>query len=99
MPLSLAQLIAPTVWAPPFILLLGCASREVPTHYPESSAASPGAAVGAPLSVTQALSSEPPLPGTQAPGWQGLDEATPRSAQDGGPTADPHGHHRGHHAH
>lgn len=98
MPLARAYSAAPRLWLPPLLLVLGCASREVPSRYPETSAASPKAPAGASLQVTQALASEPPLPGTEAPGWQGLNDA----AQPTGTSteaADPHAQHRGHHAH
>jgi hypothetical protein len=88
---------APSLWAPLLLLSLGCASREVPARFPQSSAASPEAPAGVSLTVTQALASEPPLPGLEQHGWQGLDESTP-SAVDAG-AVDPHAAHRGHHGH
>jgi hypothetical protein len=88
---------APSLWVPLLLLSLGCASREVPARFPQSSAASPEAPAGVSLTVTQALASEPPLPGLEQQGWQGLDEATP-SAGDAG-AVDPHAAHRGHHGH
>ena len=97
MPLARPFFAAPSPWAPLLMLSLGCASREVPARFPESSAASPEAPAGVALSVTQALASEPPLPGLEQHGWQGLDESTP-SAGDAGPV-DPHAAHRGHHGH
>ena len=96
MPLARRSFAAPSLWAPLLMLSLGCASREVPARFPQSSAASPEAPAGASLPVTQALASEPPLPGLEQHGWQGLNESTP--AADAG-AADPDAKHRGHHGH
>lgn len=96
MPLALAHSTAPRLWVP-LLLVLGCASREVPARYPETSAASPEASVGASLQVTRTLASDPPLPGTEAPGWQGLsDIAQPTGTSP--EAVDPHVQHRGHNA-
>ena len=93
--LARASFASPRLWAPPLMLLLGCASRDVPSRFPESSAASLAAPAGASLPVTHALASEPPMPGSQAPGWQGLNEST--TAPNTEAPADPHAQHRGHH--
>jgi hypothetical protein len=96
MPLARARIAAPLLWAPSLILLIGCASRDVPTRYPESSAASLEAPTGRSATVTQALAGDPPLPGEEST-WQGLEDSTP-AANDADTPVDPHAHHRGHHA-
>lgn len=75
----------------PLLLLVGCATREVPTRYPESSPASPAAGAAAPLAVTRALDEEPPLPGSEGTDWKGLRDGTPQV-----PSHEAHEHHGGH---
>lgn len=72
-----------------FGALIGCASRAVPTNFPPSSAASPGAAEAPPAPVTGALTADPPLPGQSVAQWPGL------RADEGAPPSD-HGGHHGH---
>jgi hypothetical protein len=74
------------------LLVLACASRDVPTSYPASSAAAPDSAPGQTLPVTRALASEPPLPGESAQGWSGLSEQPAQAA----PAAHQHGSHHQH---
>ncbi|MCB9658247.1 MAG: hypothetical protein H6726_11425 [Sandaracinaceae bacterium] len=73
------------------LLLVACASRTVPTHFPEGSAASLDAQAGPPAPVTRALDADPPLPGEDAAGWAGLGS--------GGTGVDPHAGHAGHARH
>jgi hypothetical protein len=40
----------------------GCATRNVPDHYPRTSAASPEAPLGRPLEVTTSLTDRVPVP-------------------------------------
>jgi hypothetical protein len=59
------------------LVSVACAAREVPSSWPEASAASP-ASPAAPVEViTHSLDEPPPLPGEVGEGWSGL----------GGPTA------------
>jgi len=68
----------------PFALALagaaGCASRSVPDAPPSASAASTTAAEGPRASVTAALDSDPPPPGTPDPRWPGLHAPKPGAA-------------------
>lgn len=79
------------------LLLSACATREVPSHYPESSAASPRATAAPALQVSEALAEDPPLPGSGQSGWRGLSPREEATVDAG--TVDPHAHHRGHHGH
>jgi heavy metal-binding protein len=60
----------------PGLLLLSvvsCAARELPSRWPDASAASP-ASPEAPIAVvTRSLEGPPPLPGDASPGWPGLE--------------------------
>jgi hypothetical protein len=66
------------------LLLVGCASRTVPTTFPASAAAAPDAAAAAPADVTAALASEPPLPGQPVTAWPALRDDTEKPAAHGG---------------
>lgn len=71
-------------------LAFGCASRTVLKQLPPTAAASPASPEARPATVTSALDSEPPLPGSEAERWPGLrttDTAAPAHA---------HGGHHGH---
>jgi hypothetical protein len=69
-------------------LLVACASRELPSSLPRTSAASTDAPEARPYLVTQSLSEHPPLPGEASEGWDGL--RAPGKPADGG-----HEHHHG----
>jgi len=60
-----------TLW---FMLwaIAGCASREVPARYPDTSAASPRASAAKRSPAALALKSDPPLPDADTKGWPGL---------------------------
>jgi hypothetical protein len=64
--------------------LAGCASRQRPTDYPATSAASPQSSAAAPAVVTQAFQDD-------------LDASAP--APEGPATPTPEDHHHGHHHH
>jgi|GEM_PF-485918 len=57
------------------VLVSGCATRSVPDHFPDNSAASPDSPEGAAVRTTRSLTEEPPLPGESTEGWDGLNEA------------------------
>jgi hypothetical protein len=65
--------------------LAACSSRDVPTAWPEQSAASPRAAAAPSAVVTQALDSHPPLPGQSSTGWAGLDASEAPAHEHGSP--------------
>jgi hypothetical protein len=70
----------------------GCASRSIPTSYPENAASSAQAPEAELANVTVALSGEPPLPGEPAGAWGTLAGATagegsPSTAGEGEPAA------------
>ena len=48
-------------WGWPILLVAGCASREVPARYPDSSAASPHAPSAQPLNVVTSLQGDEPV--------------------------------------
>ncbi len=64
------------------LLLTGCATRDVPTHYPQQSAAAPDAEPAPELEVTAALEQDPALADT---------------AQDANHAGHQHGSHEGSH--
>lgn len=70
-------------------LLGACATREVPSRYPERSPASPAAAAPARPVVAAALASDP----TPSPDWRGL--SSEKGADAAAPQHD-HGEHHGH---
>lgn len=72
--------------------LVACASRGVPRSYPADAPASRQGAPGPKAQVTRALAADPPLPGDEDAGWEGLGGTQSRTS---GP-AEP-GHHHGHH--
>jgi hypothetical protein len=81
------------------VVLVGaaCSSRNVPTAWPRTAAASPEAPEAPVAPGPLALASDPPLPGDAAPGWEGLDEdagAAPEGASGAAP-AHRHGVHHG----
>lgn len=97
MPLTRVRLAASRMRSIALMLLLGCASRDVPTRYPESSAASLDAPTGGSLVVTRALAADPPLPGTHADGWQGLEDDSQTAEEAAGTPRHNHlGDHHGH---
>jgi hypothetical protein len=53
-------------------VLAACGGRDVPSTWPEKSAASPAAEAAAAPLVTQALDGPPPLPGENDAAWAGL---------------------------
>ncbi len=55
------------------LLLGGCATRQRPTSYPSTSAASEEATAAPPATVGRYVREEPPLPGEPSDGWPGLD--------------------------
>lgn len=69
-------------------LLAGCASRSVPSSFPEASPASLSAPEARRVQVTTALDEDPPLPGAPTEGGSGL-QPTGDTAQAG------HEHHHG----
>lgn len=72
--------------------MTGCAPRTVPTAFPATSAASLRATEAKPAAVTTSLDADPPLPGENASGWDGLTDANR-------PSDDATHHHHHHHAH
>jgi heavy metal-binding protein len=78
---------------------VACASREVPSTWPEASAAAPASPEAPVAAVTRALEGPPPLPGEASEGWSGL-EATEgeRSAPSSGAPSG-HGEHGSHAEH
>lgn len=72
-------------------LLLGCASRSVPT-VTASSALSPRAVEAPSVVVTAAVDEEPPLPGESTERWPGL-SADAAIETDAGSASGGHHHH------
>lgn len=85
----------------------GCASRSLPTSYPENAASSAQAPEAKLANVTVALSGEPPLPGEPAGDWGTLAAVPGGEGEPGAPQpsasdpADPHAGHdmQGGHVH
>jgi hypothetical protein len=96
------------IWSMIFCVgLAACSSRDVPTVWPEQSAASPRAAAAPIAVVTQALDSHPPLPGQAPTGWAGLDaseapahgQGSPRGGSDESDSRESESHQHGSHQH
>ncbi len=76
-----------------------CSSRAVPAAWPRTAAASPEAPEAPAAPGPIALSSDPPLPGESAPGWEGLDDDAGAAPDDAAAPQHHHGmHHGGDHA-
>lgn len=71
-----------------------CSSRAVHAVWPRTAAASPEAPEAPAAPGPLALSSDPPLPGETAPGWEGLDEDA-GAAPDDAAALHHHGMHHG----
>jgi hypothetical protein len=72
-----------------------CSSRAVPAAWPRAAAASPEAPEAPAAPGPLALSSDPPLPGEAAPGWEGLDDDAGVAPDDAAPPPLHHGMHHG----
>lgn len=82
--------------SPVFLLVLvgtllgGCATRAVPTKFPNGSAASLATAEAPKPVVLTTLRADPPLPGEPSSDWAGLDAPTDEQSSAG--RAAPHRH-------
>lgn len=71
--------------------LAACGAQATPQR-PSGSAASLAEPEAERVAVVRALREDPPLPGTAAPGWEGL-----QAPAGSGAATDPHAHHHHHH--
>jgi hypothetical protein len=58
------------------VAAVSCATRELPSSWPDASAASPSSPAAPLAPVTRSLDGPPPLPGDATPGWSGLAPST-----------------------
>lgn len=81
------------------VVLVGCASREVPVRYPDSAPASPEAEAAPPAQVTETLRVEPGelVGGHEAGAARGNDVREPAQSEPTGLGHEGHGGHHGHH--